>query len=182
MKNANKSSCNTAAATAAFGFTRNLATAMSVVIGGALYQNMVSNQLPQYSGSSADAGAAVSIVKLLPPGPRLQFQNAIVEALKDTWILYTVVSALGFVVAYFVSSQTLSKQHTETKTGLEAQEEARQDRLREKEEKRASRQAKDVEKGEQKRASRMSKESERSPEGRESIEAVEESPHKEIKA
>ena len=149
-----------AAATAAFGFTRNLATAISIVVGGAIYQNVVTTKDPSLSGGSNGPGAAIGTAARLPAPQRIAAEAAFAEALQPAWIMYTVVSGLGLGIAFFIGKNVLSKQHEETKTGLEAQEETRKEMEREKaakrESKRLSREARDVEKGEkaEKRASK----------------------------
>ncbi|KAI9727976.1 MAG: hypothetical protein M1828_005381 [Chrysothrix sp. TS-e1954] len=143
-----------ATATSAFGFVRNLATAISIVVGGAIYQNVVVQKDPSLSGGSAGPGAAIGIANALPPSQRTPVQKAFAEALQPAWIMYTVVSALGLAIAFLIGKNTLSKQHEETKTGLEAQEETRKEMERERadkrearEHKRTSKEAKDLEKG-----------------------------------
>ncbi|KAF2088124.1 putative dothistromin transporter [Saccharata proteae CBS 121410] len=132
-----------ATATATFGFVRNLATAISVVIGGVVFQNEMTRKSgtlraalgDQVAGelSGGSAGANVGIVDALPAGQRKVARTAFADSLATTWIVYTAFAALGLVISFLIAKNTLSKQHVETKTGLEAEEERRRVRKEEKE-------------------------------------------------
>lgn len=50
-------------------------------------------------------------------------------AFSRLWIFYTVIGALGCVFSFFIQKKELSRDHEVTKTGLEAQEDARQARI-----------------------------------------------------
>lgn len=140
------------AATATFNFTRNIGTAVSVVVGQVVFQNVMSSKqatLTQQLGPQAaeqlgggNAGANVQVVNSLPPAQRLAAQNAFADSLMPMWIMYTVFAALGIAVGCLITKQTLLKTHEETKTGLAAEEEnrleAKQNRDLKKEEKAAT--------------------------------------------
>ncbi|KAF2754679.1 MFS drug transporter [Pseudovirgaria hyperparasitica] len=100
---------DTATATATFGFCRAIATAMSIVIGGVVFQNgmearvkyLLAEGLPlslaeQYSGQEAAAN-----VLRIPDIENIEHKNAIKEAyawsLSNMWIMFTVVAVLGVV-------------------------------------------------------------------------------------
>ncbi|MCJ1291341.1 hypothetical protein MMC34_002884 [Xylographa carneopallida] len=131
-----------ATATATFGFVRNLATSISVVIGGVIFQNGMQKQLPNLlAGLPANvanelgggsAGANTAIVSALPPAQRLIAVEAYTQSLQTMWIFYTCIGALGIAASLCIGKSTLSKSHETTKTGLAAQEEARQERKEEK--------------------------------------------------
>ncbi|KAI9805945.1 MAG: hypothetical protein M1825_000559 [Sarcosagium campestre] len=122
------SSGDTATATATFGFIRNIATSMSIAIGGVVFQNGMARRertlldaLGPENGSKlsgVEAGANVMLVASLPEGQRLVARKAYSESLKTMWILYVSVSAVGMVASAFIGKQTLSKEHVETRTGL----------------------------------------------------------------
>ncbi|KAL4931862.1 MDR family MFS transporter [Aspergillus undulatus] len=85
-----------ATATATFGFTRNIATSLSIVIGGVIFQNgmaMANLDTAQFNG--ADAEANVDIVAGLPVEERDAVRAAYVASLRKMWILYVCVAALG---------------------------------------------------------------------------------------
>ncbi|KAI4149143.1 MAG: hypothetical protein LQ340_004773 [Diploschistes diacapsis] len=128
-----------ATATAAFAFTRNLATSISVVIAQVIFQNEMTRrqgiltaaigpQLSNEIGGGA-AGANTQAIQSLPPAQRDVVHSVLADSLSYIWIMYTAFSAVGIFVSFLVTKNTLSKDHTETKTGLEAEKEARQERL-----------------------------------------------------
>jgi hypothetical protein len=121
-----------ATAVATFAFTRNIATAMSVVIGGVIFQNGMQKQLDTLSAalgpqtakllSGGSAGAHVDIAASLPEDRRDVVRTAFTHALREMWILYVVVGFIGIIISMFIKGRVLSKLHEETKTGLEAEE------------------------------------------------------------
>ncbi|KAK2808086.1 hypothetical protein FQN50_005004 [Emmonsiellopsis sp. PD_5] len=135
-----------ATATATFGFLRNLASSISVVVGGVIFQNCLklsvkdlTTELPprliQQLGSTS-AGASTAIVAALPDDQKEVVLDAYAHALKYMWVFYTVMSAFGLVVSLLIRPQTLRKDHEVTKTGLDVQMKQRAERLqKEKEEK-----------------------------------------------
>jgi hypothetical protein len=124
-----------AAATATFGFVRNLSTSISVVIGGVVFQNEMQKRYPslvQSLGletanmlSGGSAGASVGIVKSLPAAQRAIAREAFAGSLRIMWIMYVAFSALGLAVSLGVGSKKLSKEHEVTKTGLAEEEKKR---------------------------------------------------------
>ncbi|KAI9835686.1 MAG: hypothetical protein M1819_001863 [Sarea resinae] len=131
-----------ATATATFGFVRNLATAISVVIGGVVFQNGMSNHQAQLRSalpasaasqlSGGSAGANVQVVDHLRGHEQEVARTAFTESMRNMWIMYTCFSGAGLVAALFVGQYKLSKVHQETKTGLAAEEEKRREREAEK--------------------------------------------------
>ena len=137
-----------ATATATFGFTRNLSTAISVVIGGVIFQNgmkrrqsdliAATNQQIGSQIGGGGAGAATSIVKNLPEPGRRVVRGIYVASLRDMWIFFVCIAAAGLFVSLFIKRTKLTKTHEVTKTGLAAEEANRIERKREAESKRAS--------------------------------------------
>ena len=115
-----------ASATAMFGFTRNLSTAMAVVIGGVIFQNGMNMREATLSVS---VGQRVAIVKDLPPGQKEAATKAYTDSLKMMWVFFTCVAAVGVAVSVMIDKSKLSKLHALQKTGLAEQEKARQERL-----------------------------------------------------
>lgn len=140
-----------ATATATFGFIRNLSTAISVVIGGVIFQNAMRKRestliaaTNQQIGSvlgGGGAGAATSIVKNLPEPGRQTVREAYVASLREMWIFFVCIAAAGLVVSLFIAKKTLSKSHEVTKTGLAAEEHNRMERKQEAESKKANKMA-----------------------------------------
>jgi len=137
-----------ATATATFGFIRNLATAISVVIGNVVFQNEMtkkSSTLQAALGpslanalSGGSAGASVGVVDALPPAQKAVARKAFADSLRTMWILYVVFSGVGLLVGFLIGKNVLSRQHQETKTGLEGEKERRREREEEKRERKRS--------------------------------------------
>jgi MFS family permease len=121
---------DTATTTATFGLIRNVATSMSIVIGGVVFQNSMQLRQPelQAAGLPADlveklAGASamanIMVIRAIPDtGQQLAVKNAFTWSLRNAWILYTCVAAGGLVASVFITKQLLSQEHTETRTGI----------------------------------------------------------------
>ncbi|KAA8574729.1 hypothetical protein MFRU_049g00190 [Monilinia fructicola] len=126
-----------ATATATFGFTRNLSTSISVVVGSVVFQNEMQKrgaELVSALGSSiaselggGSAGASVDIVKALPPAEREVARDAYWESLRIMWVIYVAFAALGLAISFAIGQHVLSKEHEVTKVGLEEQERLRRE-------------------------------------------------------
>lgn len=138
-------------ATATLGFIRQLATSTSVVIGEVVFQNEMARksdtltrvlgpQLAQRLGGGG-AGANTGLIENLPPDQRSVVRRAFANSLQPMWLMYTVFAAAGLITAFFIGKKTLSSEHKETKTGMEAEKENAAQREAEREEKRASKRA-----------------------------------------
>lgn len=129
-----------ASATATYGFIRQLFTAISIVIGGVVFQNGMQSQYPHLLAelgpdtadllSGKNAASSVGLVDELPEADRVIAQQAYANSLRTMYIMYTIFSAVGLIIALFVGSRTLTKQHEEHKTGLDSIRESRQPRKR----------------------------------------------------
>lgn len=124
-------------ATATFFFTRVLSTAISVVIGGVVFQNRMQEHVPSLvtalgtqtanALSGGAAGASVGIVAQLPAGQRKTASRAFYESLRSMWIMYVALAGLGLGISAFIKNKTLSTDHRVTKTGLKEEEMKRQE-------------------------------------------------------
>ncbi|KAG9946338.1 putative major facilitator superfamily transporter, partial [Aureobasidium melanogenum] len=120
-----------ATATATFGFVRQIFTSISVVIGQTVYQNQMNSKTASLVAAlgpkvadqltGGGAGANTQLIDSLPRGQKQVAQTAFAQSLHPMWIMYTCFAALGLVVSLFIKKKELSKKHTETKTGLDAQ-------------------------------------------------------------
>ena len=129
-----------ATATATFGFMRNIATSVSVVIGGVIFQNgmakhqkeLVAALGPELGAAlgGGSAGASTGIVRALPPSQRVVATNAYTEALRTMWYYYIAIAALGICVSLAITKNQLSKEHEVQKHGLEEQERQREENKR----------------------------------------------------
>jgi hypothetical protein len=138
-----------ATATATFGFTRNLGSAISVVVGSVIFQNeMKSKQShlaatlgPETASSfgGGAAGANVGLIQRLPDNQKFVARQAFSSSLSTMWIMYVVFAAVGLSVSLLIGKNTLDKQHEETKTGLEVEKQKRVERDAERAERRRKR-------------------------------------------
>ncbi|RTE74294.1 hypothetical protein BHE90_011286 [Fusarium euwallaceae] len=117
-----------AAATTAMSFVRTIATAISVVIGGVLFQNEMKgkkqtlvdglgSQLARFF-DGATASASVDLVKTLPPEQQLIVRRAFFYSLDRMWIMYTAFSGVGLLLGFFIRAQHLSKEHEAAELGI----------------------------------------------------------------
>lgn len=134
---ANVSQANTASATATLSFVRNLATAVSIVVGGVVFQNSMALRKPalRAAGLSStdievfagqDATASVLLIDKLLQDPlqRRAVRESWAWSLRNLWILYTCIAVIGVVASLFLRKTQLSKDegYTETKTGIAERE------------------------------------------------------------
>ncbi|KFY88351.1 hypothetical protein V498_06810 [Pseudogymnoascus sp. VKM F-4517 (FW-2822)] len=125
-----------ASGTSAFIFTRNLASSISVVLGGVVFQNCMelrSAQLSKELGpgiaaqlSGRHAASNAMVVQSLELAQRDVARTAFSESLGMLWVLYASVAVVGMVASGFISRQTLCKEHEEPVTGLEYEEAKRE--------------------------------------------------------
>jgi MFS family permease len=127
---------DTATATATFGFTRNLAACLSIVIGGVIFQNSMEIQVSSLTSppinlspdmtSLLSGGAAAANVVVIgtieDQAQKLAVKEAFAWSLRNMWIMYTAISALSVVASGFIQRHTLSKEHVETRTGIRKEE------------------------------------------------------------
>lgn len=135
-------------ATATLGFIRQLSTAISVVIGEVVYQNEMNKKTgtiisaigPQAASrvTGGNAGASTEFIDQLPQPGKSVVRRAFANSLQPMWILYTCFAVLGFVVMFGIAGKTLTKEHEETKTGLEAEKANAEARTRERAERRGN--------------------------------------------
>lgn len=121
-----------AMATSTLSFMRNLATSLSVVIGGVLFQNSMDIRVPSLSTPpislpsnitdllvGGDAAANVFLVSVIQdPAQRAAVREAYAWSMRNMWIMYTGISALAVVASLFIKKHHLRKDHVETKTGI----------------------------------------------------------------
>jgi hypothetical protein len=129
-----------AAATATFQFIRNFATAISVVIGAVVFQNIISSPQqqqilidalgPQSAEhlSGFNAGAEVGFVNSLPEEQKTVARDVFANSFHYMWIMFTAFSAAGLLLTFLIKRQALSRQHERVSTGLAFEEEKRLER------------------------------------------------------
>jgi hypothetical protein len=131
----NVSAQDNATVTALFGFVRNIATAIGVVIGAVIFDNKMEKQQSILSSALGDglasqlsggsAGANVFLVGRLPEPQRNVARLVFYRSIREIWIAAICLAAAGLVTCLGIRRNHLNKQHQEIKTGLEAEEERR---------------------------------------------------------
>ncbi|KAK6604443.1 hypothetical protein QC760_004063 [Botrytis cinerea] len=126
------SQVDTAAATASLGFVRNIAMALSIVVGGVVFQNSMDARQPSLAAaglgepvlkalSGSQAAANVGIPQLIQDAfQRREVLKAFAWSLRNMFILYTCLAAVAMVASVFIKHQRLNTEHTETKTGIQS--------------------------------------------------------------
>ncbi|KAF5245836.1 hypothetical protein FAUST_1623 [Fusarium austroamericanum] len=117
-----------AAATTSMGFTRTIATAISVVIGSVLFQNEMKGENKALLGAlgpelarmfdGASASANIDLINTLPAESQLIVRAAFFHSLDKMWILYTAFSSGGLLLSFFMKAQHLSKDHNNAHLGI----------------------------------------------------------------
>jgi hypothetical protein len=120
---------DTATATATFEFIRNMATSLSVVIGGVVFQNgiklrkdtlLAAGVPPDITAelSGQEAAANVMLIATLPTEEKQVAREAFAWALRNMWILYCGIAFVSFAASFGIKKSVLGREHEETRTGL----------------------------------------------------------------
>ena len=123
-----------ATANGTFGFLREMGAAVSLMVGGVVFQSSVSNSakslntkhiedrmIVKFLGANAEANAPQ--VKIIADvHSRVAVERVYASALSNVWALYTAVAGLGVLAAALVSTKKLSSEHVEIRTGLHRNE------------------------------------------------------------
>lgn len=127
---------NVATASSSLGFVRSLASAMSVVIGGVIFQNSIDIRVDALKTppaslpsnitdllSNGQAVANIVAVNLIQDeGQKILVKETYAWSLRNIWLFYVCTSALCILSTVFIKKQVLSKEHEETKTGIKPME------------------------------------------------------------
>ena len=130
-------------ATATFGFARNLATSVGLVLGEVVFQNTMHQPYvaldaslgPKLASTLADGGAEASVftIDTLPKEQIIVSRNAYYSSIRNVWILQTAFAGAGLLVICFIKGRKLSRDHETVQTGLQVEErrvaEAEKERL-----------------------------------------------------
>lgn len=126
-----------AVATGTFGFVRQLATSISVVLGGVIFQNELSKKGPELARqlgpqiaarlSGTNLESSTAFIKHLPPAQKVIADQAITSSLRTMFIFYTAISGFGLFLGLFIKKKALSNVHEKSKTGLAEQERVRRE-------------------------------------------------------
>lgn len=127
----NVSQVDTAAATATLSFIRYLGASLSTVLGGVVFQNSMAAQASALAASGLSkselealsgyqAAANVGIVGSIDnPAQRRAVEDAFAWSVRNMFIMYTCIAAVGLVASAFIKQRHMSTEHTETKTGIQ---------------------------------------------------------------
>ncbi|KAF2267203.1 MFS general substrate transporter [Lojkania enalia] len=118
-----------AAGTSAFGFVRMVSGAIGVVVGQVVFQALMRPHLSSFLGagiaedfaqrlSGGEAISETDRVRELPGGQKDVVREGMSKALRATWIVYTVVSAVGVLISFGIARQKLKKEKP-AKNGVE---------------------------------------------------------------
>lgn len=131
---ANVAQAETATATSTLTFVRGLAQAISIVIGGVVFQSSMNMKQADFRDaglsqdllltfSGEDAQANVGKLRLVQNTAQRQLvQAAYAWSLRNAWILYTGIAMLTIVASYFVGTHPLATEQVESRTGLQDQD------------------------------------------------------------
>ena len=119
---------DTATVTSTWGFVRNLSNAISVVIGGVVFQNGMESQagfLAEKLGKSIamrlsgkNAAANVLMLKDLSEAQGYIARSAYATSLKQMWIVFTCTATCALIASAFIRKNVLSEVHQESRMGL----------------------------------------------------------------
>ncbi|KAL9062375.1 MAG: hypothetical protein Q9157_008976 [Trypethelium eluteriae] len=125
------SQADTATAIATMGFIRNIATSLSIVLGGVVFQNSMTARrsflvaaglsesvLEALSGDRAAANVGI-VQSIQDNSQRQAIQDAFAWSLRNMFIMYTCAAGVAMVASAFIKHEHLSTEHTETKTGIQ---------------------------------------------------------------
>lgn len=122
-----------ATATSTLSFGRNISTAISAIVGGVVFSNSMDAQ----HNKLIRAGLPSSVLEMLSGKHAAanvglangQYQDVVRSAfaagMRNMWIVYTALAAVGVVSGLFVGEGSLSREHTETVTGIKNEEKKR---------------------------------------------------------
>ncbi|KAK2010477.1 MFS general substrate transporter [Colletotrichum eremochloae] len=112
-----------ATVTATMGFVRTMSTAVSIVIGGVVFQNRMVDRFSSLEASldprlaaelaGPEILAKLDVIAQLPSSQQRVVRNTISNSLRDMWIMYTAFAGLSLIAGLFIKAYHL-------KTELEA--------------------------------------------------------------
>lgn len=115
-------------AVSAYALARQIGTSISVIIGGVIFNNVMSSKQsrlrstigPQLASefNGQDASASIPKIAGLPTDQKQIVRAVYWDVLQKVFILYACVSFVGFLISLFVRQTKLSQEHSEYKTGL----------------------------------------------------------------
>ena len=86
----------------------------------------LSTDLAQKFAGSEAAANAMAVRDIVNVGQKMAVKKAFSWSLRNMWILYTVLAAIAVGAGLFVERRKLSREHTETVTGIKEKSERRE--------------------------------------------------------
>ncbi|KAG6356291.1 hypothetical protein INS49_015678 [Diaporthe citri] len=107
-----------ATVTATMGFVRTMSTAVSIVVGGVVFQNRMVNQFSNLAASlgpelarelaGSEILAKLDVITGLPGSQQRAVREAISNSLKDMWIMYVAFAGASLVAGLFIRAYHLN--------------------------------------------------------------------------
>jgi len=97
----------------------------------AKHASMLRSAFPASEASqitASSSGSNTAFLRTLHGHQKQVIDQAYSESLQKMWIFYTCIAGFGACASWFIGKRVLSESHEKAKTGLAAQEEARQER------------------------------------------------------
>lgn len=125
---------DTATATATLGFMRNVGISLSIVCGGVIFQNGMQLQRSNLRDhglptdlvenlSGPDAATNINLIATISDqAQKLAVKQAFAWSLRNLWITCTCMAACGLLAGGLITKKELTKEHTETQTGIKKRE------------------------------------------------------------
>ncbi|KID62948.1 Efflux pump dotC [Metarhizium brunneum] len=120
---------DTAAVVATMSFVRSIANAVSIVVGGVIFQNEMTAANPrlvQELGANVaqnfngdQASAKVNAIWDLPQAQQVIVRKTFFHSLRDVWIMYVAFAGLSLVLNFFVRSHHLSTENQKAVLGAD---------------------------------------------------------------
>ncbi|KAF1986292.1 MFS general substrate transporter [Aulographum hederae CBS 113979] len=122
-----------AAATSTIGFVRQLSAAISIVLGGVMFQNQMLGHTEEFVTAGIDVdvvemltkggatGMPAHLEKILASEQITVVKDALVGSFSRMWIMYVAIGILGLGLTDWIGKRELSEKHEEAKTGLAMQ-------------------------------------------------------------
>ncbi|KAF5686668.1 multidrug resistance protein fnx1 [Fusarium denticulatum] len=126
----NVASRDIGSATSTYGFIRSLASAISIVLGGVVFNNMMNCQqtklrallgndlAEKFSGDNASSN--VFAVAELEGKESFIVRGAYLTSIRTMYILFVALSGVGILSSFMIKQKRLSLDHKEHKTGLQS--------------------------------------------------------------
>ncbi|KAK3989377.1 major facilitator superfamily domain-containing protein [Cladorrhinum sp. PSN332] len=123
------SELDTAAIIATMNFGRALATAVSVVVGGVIFQNEMNGKQPglveelgaELAGSfnGEQATASLDLIHSLSEEQQNIVRRTYFESLRSVWIMYVAFAGVSTLLNFMIRGHHLSKEHKEVVLGVQ---------------------------------------------------------------